>query len=245
MFIFCCTFAYAFYERTNKADYMKTSQLIISGLCKLLCGIALIGLLLFWPAGTWHYWQAWLFIALLFVPMLSMGIWLLISTPELLAKRLNNKEKEQTQKHVVALSGLMFIVGFVVCGLNHRFAWDSLPFWVSILGSVIFLIGYALYAEGLRENAYLSRTIEVQENQQLIDTGLYGIVRHPMYMATVIMFLSMPLVMGSPISFIIMFGYIPVIAKRIRNEEKVLTAGLHGYKEYKTRVKYKVIPFIW
>ena len=150
---------------------MKKGQLIISGLCKLLCGIAMIGLLLFWPAGTWHYWQAWLFILLLFVPMLSMGIWLLISTPELLAKRLNNKEKEQTQKHVVALSGLMFIVGFVVCGLNHRFAWDSLPSWVSILGSVTFLIGYALYAEVLRENAYLSRTIEVQENQQLIDTG--------------------------------------------------------------------------
>ena len=176
---------------------MKTSQLILSGLCKLLLGISLIGLLLFLPAGTWHYWQAWLLLALLFVPMTCMGIWLLISMPELLAKRLNNKEKEQTQKHVVALSGLMFIGGFVLCGFDHRFAWSSLPLWASVIASIIFLIGYALYAEVLRENAYLSRTIEVQENQQLIDTGLYGIVRHPMYTATLLMFLSMPIVLSS------------------------------------------------
>ena len=224
---------------------MKKGQLIISGLCKLLCGIAMIGLLLFLPAGTWHYWQAWLFIVLLFVPMLSMGIWLLISTPELLAKRLNNKEKEQTQKHVVALSGLMFIVGFVVCGLNHRFAWDSLPSWVSILGSVTFLIGYALYAEVLRENAYLSRTIEVQENQQLIDTGLYGIVRHPMYTATLLMFLSMPIVLGSTWALLV-FGVYPVlIIRRIYNEEKILAAGLPGYTEYQQRVRWRLIPGIW
>ena len=245
MFIFCCTFAYAFYERTNKADYMKTSQLIISGLCKLLCGIALIGLLLFWPAGTWHYWQAWLLLALLFVPMICMGVWMLISMPELLAKRLNNKEKEQTQKHVVALSGLMFIGGFVLCGLSHRFAWSSFPLWASVIASVVFLIGYALYAEVLRKNAYLSRTIEVQENQQLIDTGLYGIVRHPMYTATLLMFLLMPIVLGSAWALLV-FGVYPVlIIRRINNEEQVLAAGLPGYADYQQRVRWRLIPGIW
>ena len=224
---------------------IKTSHLIISGLCKLLCGIALIGLLLFWPAGTWHYWQAWLLLALLFVPMICMGIWLLISMPELLAKRLNNKEKEQTQKHVVALSGLMFIGGFVLCGLNHRLAWYSLPLWASIIASVIFLVGYALYAEVLRENAYLSRTIEVQENQQLIDTGLYGIVRHPMYTATLLMFLSMPIVLGSAWALLV-FGVYPVlIIRRILNEEQVLAAGLPGYIDYQQRVRWRLIPGIW
>ena len=224
---------------------MKTSRLIISGLCKLLCGMALIGLLLFWPAGTWHYWQAWLLLALLFVPMTCMGIWLLISMPDLLAKRLNNKEKEQTQKHVVALSGLMFIAGFVLCGLDHRFAWSSLPLWASVIASVVFLIGYALYADVLRENAYLSRTIEVQENQQLIDTGLYGIVRHPMYAATIGLFLAIPVVLGSWWSFLCFLPYIPVIVVRIRNEEAVLADGLVGYKDYQARVRYRLIPFIW
>ena len=245
MCIFCCTFAYAFYERTNKADYMKTTQLIISGLCKLLCGMALIGVLLFWPAGTWHYWQAWLLLALLFVPMTCMGIWLLISMPELLAKRLNNKEKEQTQKHVVALSGLMFIGGFVVCGLDHRFAWSSLPLWATIIASLIFLVGYVLYAEVLRENAYLSRTIEVQDHQQLIDTGLYGIVRHPMYTATLLMFLSMPIVLGSAWALLVFDVYPILIIRRIHNEEQVLAAGLPGYTDYQQRVRWRLIPGIW
>jgi protein-S-isoprenylcysteine O-methyltransferase Ste14 len=176
---------------------MNTPRLIINALCKMLCGLGLLALLLFLPVGTWHYWQAWLFIVLLFIPMTGMGIWLLISSPELLDKRLNNKEKEQTKRHVVALSGLMFVGGFIVCGLDHRFAWSSMPLWVTILAAVIFLVGYAMYAEILRENAYLSRTIEVQDNQELIDTGLYGIIRHPMYTATLLMFLAMPIVLGS------------------------------------------------
>ena len=224
---------------------MKKSRLIISGLVKLLSGIALIGLLLFLPAGTWQYWQAWLLITLLFVPMTCMGIWLLISMPDLLAKRLNNKEKEQTQKHVVALSGLMFIGGFVVCGLDHRFAWSNVPIWLTIIASVVFLVGYALYAEVLRENAYLSRTIEVQENQQLIDTGLYGIVRHPMYTATGLMFLSMPVVLGSAWALIIFAIYPILIIRRIYNEEQVLAAGLSGYTDYQQRVRWRLIPGIW
>jgi protein-S-isoprenylcysteine O-methyltransferase Ste14 len=224
---------------------MKISRLIISGLVKLLSGIALIGLLLFLPAGTWLYWQAWLLITLLFVPMTCMGIWLLISMPDLLAKRLNNKEKEQTQKHVVALSGLMFIGGFVVCGLDHRFAWSNVPIWLTIIASVVFLVGYALYAEVLRENAYLSRTIEVQENQQLIDTGLYGIVRHPMYTATLLMFLSMPVVLGSAWALIIFAIYPILIIRRIYNEEQVLTAGLSGYTDYQQRVRWRLVPGLW
>ena len=224
---------------------MKISRLIISGLVKLLSGIILIGLLLFWPAGTWLYWQAWLLITLLFVPMTCMGIWLLISMPDLLAKRLNNKEKEQTQKHVVALSGLMFIGGFVVCGLDHRFAWSNVPIWLTIIASVVFLVGYALYAEVLRENAYLSRTIEVQENQQLIDTGLYGIVRHPMYTATLLMFLSMPVVLGSAWALIIFAIYPILIIRRIYNEEQVLAAGLSGYTDYQQRVRWRLVPGLW
>ena len=224
---------------------MKISRLIISGLVKLLSGIALIGLLLFLPAGTWLYWQAWLLITLLFVPMTCMGIWLLISMPDLLAKRLNNKEKEQTQKHVVALSGLMFIGGFVVCGLDHRFAWSNVPIWLTIIASVVFLVGYALYAEVLRENAYLSRTIEVQENQQLIDTGLYGIVRHPMYTATLLMFLSMPVVLGSAWALIIFAIYPILIIRRIYNEEQVLAAGLSGYTDYQQRVRWRLVPGLW
>ena len=181
----------------------------------------------------------------LFVPMFFAGIVMLAKNPDLLRKRLNAKEKEGEQKTVVALSGLLFIISFVTAGLNWRFALWMLPDWAVWAAAVIFVLSYILYAEVLRENEYLSRTIEVQEGQKVIDTGLYGIVRHPMYMATVIMFLSMPLVLGSPISFIIMLWYIPVIAKRIKNEEKVLAAGLDGYKDYITRVRYKVIPFIW
>ena len=220
-------------------------HLLIQALVKILAGIALVGLMVFLPAGSFAYWQGWLLMGVLFVPMFIAGIFMLVKNPELLRKRLNAKEKESEQKTVVALSGLLFIISFVTAGLNWRFDWCMLPDWAVWTAASLFILSYILYAEVLRENVYLSRTIELQDGQKVIDTGLYGIVRHPMYMATVIMFLSMPLVMGSLISFIIMLGYLPVIAMRIRNEEKVLEAGLDGYKEYKTRVKYKVIPFIW
>ena len=219
--------------------------LLTQALIKFFAGIALVGSMVFLPAGSFAYWQGWLLMGVLFVPMFIAGIFMLVKNPELLRKRLNAKEKESQQKTVVALSGLLFIISFVTAGLNWRFDWCLLPDWAVWTAASLFILSYILYAEVLRENEYLSRTIEVQEGQKVIDTGLYGIVRHPMYMATVIMFLSMPLVMGSQISFIIMLGYLPVIAMRIRNEEKVLEAGLDGYKEYKTRVKYKVIPFIW
>ena len=219
--------------------------LLTQALIKFLAGIILVGLLVFLPAGSLSYWQGWLLMGVLFVPMFIAGIVMLVKSPDLLSKRLNAKEKEGTQKAVVALTGLLFIISFVTAGLNWRFNWWILPDWTVWTATALFIISYLLYAEVLRENGYLSRTIEVQEGQKVIDTGLYGIVRHPMYMTTVIMFLSMPLVLGSPISFIIMLGYIPVIAKSIRNEEMVLSEGLDGYKEYMKRVKYKVIPFIW
>ena len=224
---------------------MPNTKLILSALCKLLLGVGMIAALLFLPAGTWQYWQAWVFIALLFIPMLIIGIGLLIISPELLAKRLNNKEKEQTQKHVVALSGLMFISGFILCGLDHRYAWSQIPLGLSITASVIFIIGYALYTEVLRENAYLSRTIEVQDNQQLINTGLYGIVRHPMYTATLLMFLSIPLILGSWWALLIFAIYPILIIVRIQNEEKVLTAELKGYTHYQTQVRWRLIPWVW
>ena len=220
-------------------------NLLTQALIKFLAGIILTGLLVFLPAGSFAYWQGWLLMGVLFVPMFIAGIVMLVKSPDLLSKRLNAKEKEGTQKAVVALTGLLFIISFVTAGLNWRFNWWILPDWTVWTATALFIISYLLYAEVLRENGYLSRTIEVQEGQKVIDTGLYGIVRHPMYMTTVIMFISMPLVLGSPISFIIMLGYIPVIAKRIRNEEMVLSEGLDGYKEYMKRVKYKVIPFIW
>lgn len=223
---------------------MKT-KLLISGVVKLLCGLAMIVALLFWPAGTWHYPYAWLLIALLFIPMTIMGIWLFFCQPELLAKRLNNKEKEQTQQGVVALSGLMFIGGFLLCGLDYHYAWTDMPVWLTIAASIVFLIGYVLYAEVLRENAYLSRTVEVQDGQQLISTGLYGIVRHPMYTATILMFVSMPLVLGSWWALLV-FGIYPVLmVLRIRNEEQVLSKGLKGYTDYQKRVKWRLIPGIW
>lgn len=219
--------------------------LLTQTLIKFLAGIILVGLLVFLPAGSFTYWQGWLLMGVLFVPMLIAGIVMLTKNPNLLRKRLNAKEKEGTQKAVVATSGLLFILSFVTAGLNWRFNWWIMPDWTVWTAAALFILSYLLYAEVLRENEYLSRSIEVQEGQRVIDSGLYGIVRHPMYMATVIMFLSMPLVLGSPISFIIMLGYIPVIAMRIRNEEMVLSEGLVGYKEYMKRVKYKVIPFIW
>lgn len=211
----------------------------------MLAGFAMLAALLFVPAGTWQFYQAWVMLGVLFVPMAIMGVVMLVRNPELLSKRLNAKEKEQEQKWVVALSGILFVANFVVAGLNVRYGWCVLPWWVVGAASVVFLFAYALYAEVLRENAYLSRTIEVQENQQVISTGLYGIVRHPMYGATVLLFLAMPLVLASPISFLIMLLYIPIIHIRIKNEEKVLTEGLKGYREYKQKVTYKVIPFVW
>jgi len=221
------------------------NNLLTQALAKFLLGVILLGLLIFLPAWSLRYWQGWLLMGILFVPMFVAGLVMLTKNPDLLRKRLNAKEQEAEQKTVVKLSGLLFIATFVVAGLNWRFDWWVLPDWAVWVAAGLFLASYLLYAEVLRENTYLSRTIEVQENQKVIDTGLYGIVRHPMYMATTILFLAMPLVLASPISFFIMLGYIPVIAKRIKNEEKVLEEGLDGYAEYKKKVKYRILPFIW
>ncbi len=220
-------------------------KLILSALTKLILGFILIGALLFLPAWTLNYPNAWLFIALLFIPMLIMGVVLLIKAPDLLKKRLNGKEKQKAQKGVLALSGLMFPVGFVLSALDFRFGWSRVPLWLVISASVLFLIGYAMYAEVMRENAYLSRTVEVQEGQKVISTGLYGVVRHPMYLATLFMFLPLPLILGSLLGLIPFALYPVVIVIRILNEERVLTEGLDGYAEYKKKVKYRLIPFIW
>ena len=221
------------------------SKLFVKAITKFLSGLILVGLLLFLPAGTFAYPQGWLLMGILFVPMFIAGLIMMKKSPELLRKRLNVKEEQAEQKTVIALSGLMFLASFIIAGLNFRFGWIRLPLWVSYAAALLFLAGYVLYAEVLRENVWLSRTVEVQENQKVIDTGLYGIVRHPMYMTTLLLFLSMPLVLGSVISFVIMLLYIPSIAKRIRNEEQVLENGLEGYAEYRKRVRYKVIPFVW
>jgi protein-S-isoprenylcysteine O-methyltransferase Ste14 len=221
------------------------SKLFVKAITKFLSGLILVGLLLFLPAGTFAYPQGWLLMSILFVPMFIAGLIMMKKSPELLRKRLNVKEEQAEQKTVIALSGLMFLASFIIAGLNFRFGWIRLPLWVSYAAALLFLAGYVLYAEVLRENVWLSRTVEVQENQKVIDTGLYGIVRHPMYMSTLILFLAMPLVLGSVISFVIMLLYIPIIAKRIRNEEQVLENGLEGYAEYRKRVRYKVIPFVW
>ncbi len=220
-------------------------KLMASAGIKLLMGLVLVGLLLFLPAGTMRFPGGWLFIAVLFMPMLIAGVVMALHSPELLKKRLNTKEKEAEQRSVVAMSGIMFVAAFVVAGLNFRYSWVVMPSWAAWCAAVLFLLSYIMYAEVLRENAYLSRTIEVQEGQTVIDTGLYGIVRHPMYSATVLMFLAMPLVLGSMPSFVIMLAYIPLIAKRIRNEEQVLLEGLDGYAAYCTRVKYRILPFVW
>jgi len=219
--------------------------LLTQALAKFFLGVIVLGILLFLPAGSFRYWQGWLLMGILFVPMFAAGFVMMGKNPELLRKRLNAKEKEAEQRTVVKLSGLLFLIAFVVAGLNWRFGWWILPNWAVWAAAGLFLGAYLLYAEVLRENTYLSRTIEVQENQKVIDTGLYGIVRHPMYMATTILFLAMPLVLASPISFIVMSGYIPVIAKRIKNEEKVLEEGLDGYAEYKEKVKYRILPLVW
>ena len=220
-------------------------KLAMQALIKYLCGLILVGVLLFWPAGGFDYPNGWLFLILLFVPMLILGIVLLIRSPELLGKRLGVKEKESTQKGVVAAAGLLFVCGFVVAGLDHRFGWSRLPLGVVIAASAVLLISYGLYAEVMRENAYLSRTVEVQKGQRVIDSGLYGIVRHPMYAATVGLFLSIPLVLGSLPALACFAPYVIVIAIRIRSEERVLEQGLEGYADYKKRVKYRLIPFLW
>ena len=222
-----------------------TKKLFFQALTMIVVGLAVVMALLFIPAGTFDYWQAWLFIGILFVPMLVVGIVLMCRNPELLRKRLDTKEKEQEQKSVVAMSSLLFVAMFVLAGLNVRYEWCILPRWLVILESVDFLLGYALYVEVMRENVWLSRTIEVQDGQQVVDTGLYGIVRHPMYTATLALFLDMPLVLASPWSFAIMLLYVPIVVKRIHNEEEVLKRELQGYSEYMQRVRYRLIPYIW
>ena len=221
------------------------SKLFIQALLKFLLGFILVGVLIFIPANTLNYFNGLLFMGLLFIPMFIVGIIVMIKDPDLLRRRLNSKETEKEQKEVVLLSGVMFISGFIIAGLNYRYNWIELPNIVVIISSIVFILSYILYAEVLRENTFLSRTIEVTENQKVVDTGLYGIVRHPMYIITIILFLSIPLILGSIISFIIFLIYPIIIIKRINNEEKVLEEQLIGYKEYKKKVKYKLIPYIW
>ena len=220
-------------------------KLFFEALIKFIVGFIMVSLLIFIPAGSFSYWNGWLFMGILFIPMFIAGIVMMFKSPNLLRSRLNAKESEKEQKQVIALSGLMFFVGFIVAGLNYRFNWINLPNIVVIISTMVFLISYIIYAEVLRENVFLSRTIEVQKNQKVIDTGLYGIVRHPMYTATIFLFLSMPLVLGSVISFIIFLVYPFIIVKRLKHEEDVLEKELKGYKEYKNKVKYKLIPYIW
>ncbi|MBR0141028.1 MAG: isoprenylcysteine carboxylmethyltransferase family protein [Ruminococcus sp.] len=220
-------------------------NLIIKAFTKYFAGFVLLAALIFIPAGSLKFMNGWLFMGLLFIPMFIMGIVLLLKNPELLEKRLNAKETESQQKTVVAVSGIMFLAGFVTAGLDYRFKWFVLPKWVIIIVSAIFLLSYIMYAEVLRENTYLSRTIEVQENQKVIDTGLYGIIRHPMYTATIFLFLSIPLVLGSLFSFLIFLVYPTIIIMRISNEEKFLESQLDGYAEYKKKVKYRLVPFVW
>ena len=220
-------------------------ELFKKALSRFFAGLVIVGLLVFLPAGTFRYPQGWLLMGILFVPMFIAGLIMMKKNPALLKKRLNVKEKETEQKEVIFFSGVMFLAAFLAAGFCFRFGWLMLPFPVSVIFAAVFLAAYALYAEVLRENTYLSRTVEVQENQKVIDTGLYGIVRHPMYMATVFLFLAMPLVLGSVISFVIMLCYIPIIVKRIRNEEQVLAKDLPGYEAYRKKVKHRLIPLIW
>lgn len=224
---------------------MNTTKLFVNATVKYLSGFILIAALLFVPAGSLNFIKGWIFIGLLFVPMLILGIFLFIKAPQLLEKRLSAKEKENTQKGVVIFSFLMFVAGFVTAGLDYRFGWSKVPFAVMIISGIVLLLSYGLYARVMKENAYLSRTVEIQNNQKIIDTGLYGIVRHPMYTATILLFLSMPLVLGSWFALILFLPYPFVIAIRIKNEEKVLEAGLPGYCEYKQKVRWRIIPFVW
>lgn len=221
------------------------ANLLFQAIGKVLCGIVIIGFLIFLPAGTIAYWQGWLLMGVLFVPMIVAGFVMLFKSPDLLKKRLNANEKQDEQRMVILLSMFLFIAAFVLAGLNYRFGWLILPDIVSYVATAVFLAAYILYAEVLRENTYLSRTVEVQEDQKVVDTGLYGIVRHPMYMATLLLFLSMPLILGSLLSFAIMLLYLPIINRRMDNEEKVLSEGLNGYAAYMEKVKDRVIPHIW
>ncbi|MBQ6455393.1 MAG: isoprenylcysteine carboxylmethyltransferase family protein [Eggerthellaceae bacterium] len=220
-------------------------NLFSAAIRKFVAGVVIVGLLLFVPAGTLAWWQGWLLMGILFVPMFAAGLVMMYKAPDLLRKRLDAREGESEQKAVLALSALMFVAAFVIAGLGVRFNWIMLPSWATWIGAVVFLASYGLYAEVMRENAYLSRTVEVQDGQHVVDTGLYGIVRHPMYSVTLFLFLSMPIVLGSPFSFIIMLVYVPIIVKRIRNEEEVLAEGLVGYDGYMTRVKWRLVPRIW
>ena len=220
-------------------------KLLTEALVKFTCGLAMVALLIFLPAGTWNYPYGWLLVGLLFGPMLIAGFVMFFKTPDFLKKRLDAKEKQTAQKGVLAFSGLMFIAGFVLAGLDFRFGWSSMSRWVVIAASVLFLIAYALYAEVMRENAYLSRTIKVEEGQTVVDTGLYGIVRHPMYAVTILLFLMIPLVLGSWYALIAFAFYPAIIVVRLKDEEDLLTRELPGYAAYKQKVRYRIIPFIW
>lgn len=221
------------------------AKLFFQALIKYVFGVVIVGALIFLPAGTFSFFNGWLFMAILFLPILIAGVVMFFKNPELLKKRLDSKEKQKDQNIVVKLSGLMFLVGFILCGLGFRFGWYTLPKTVSIIAAAVFLFSYVLYAQVMRENAYLSRTVKVEENQKVVDTGLYAVVRHPMYSATVLMFLAMPLVLGSVYSFVVFLVYPFLIAFRIKGEEKLLEQELDGYKEYKQRIKYRLVPFIW
>lgn len=220
-------------------------KLLINALTKFMCGLLMVGFLIFLPAGTLSYTYGWLFIGLLFGPMLIAGFVMFFQSPDFLSKRLDAKEKQGTQKGVVALSGLMFIAGFLLAGLDHRFGWSKMHIAVTVAASVLFLLAYVLYAEVMRENAYLSRTVKVEEGQKVVDTGLYGIVRHPMYMATILLFLMMPIILGSWYALIVFAFYPAIIIVRLKDEEDLLTRELPGYTEYKQKVKYRIIPFVW
>lgn len=220
-------------------------KLVTQAIIKFISGVVIVALMLFLPAGSLEYWNGWLLMGILFIPMFIVGVVLMIKNPQLLRSRLNARENESEQKTVILFSGIMFSVGFVLGGLNYRFSWIVLPLWIIVGATILFLFAYILYAEVLRENTYLSRTVEVQEGQKVIGTGLYGIVRHPMYSATTLLFLAMPLVLGSIISFLVFLVYPVILARRIRNEEKVLEEQLVGYKEYKQKVKYRLIPLVW
>lgn len=222
-----------------------TVKLFFSAITKFLLGVILLGIIIFLPAGSFSFFNGWLFLAILFIPMFFAGIVMMFKNPELLKSRLEAKEKQKEQDLVVKLSGLMFLTGFVLAGLGFRFNWFMLPKIVVIPASILFILAYIIYAEVLRENTYLSRTIKVQENQKVVDTGLYGIVRHPMYSATLLLFLTMPLILGSIYAFLVFLAYPFIIAKRIKHEEEFLEKELSGYKEYKEKVKYRLIPFIW
>ena len=236
---------YGLSKTYNEKNVAVMNKMFKEAIAKFILGVILVGVLIFLPAGTFFFFNGWLLMSILFVPMFVAGIFMMFKNPELLKRRLNAKEEQKEQKTVVILSGIMFLLGFVAAGLTVRFNWCILPKSISLICAVVFLIGYLLYAEVIRENTYLSRTIEVKENQKVIDTGLYSLVRHPMYSATLLLFLSMPLVLGSVYSFLIFLSYPFIIAKRIKYEEEFLEENLNGYSEYKKKVKYRLIPFVW